>query len=119
MMTEQLMTLKNDDLQNRWKLCVKVTCFAIRTSEELLCRMSKLKELLDTIGDLIRAFARKISESFGYVKDLVIEAFNRCAEKMEYKIPSKPKQRPSYRRGVKPNSVGFPRLIVYRARSRC
>lgn len=119
MMTEQQMTSKNDDLQDRWKLCVKVTCFAVRTSEELLHRMSILKELLDTIGDLIRAFARKVSEAFGYVKDLVAEAFNRYAEKMDYEIPSKPKCRPTYKTKVKTNPTGFSMPIIYRARSRC
>lgn len=119
MMTEQLMTSKNDDLQDRWKLCIRVTCFSIRASEELMSRMSRLQELFDAIAETIRAFARKVSEAFGYVKDLVTEAFNRCAEKMDYKIPSNPIPRPIYRAGDKTNSIGFSRPIIYRARSRC
>lgn len=117
MMTEQQTISKNDDLQDRWKLCVKVTCFSIRASEELMSRMSRLQELFDAIAETIRAFARKISEAFGYVKDLVTEAFNRCAEKMDYDTSIKP--RPVYKVGAKTNSTGFSRPIIYRARSRC
>lgn len=84
-----------------------------------MSRMSRLQELFDAIAETIRIFARKISEAFGYVKDLVTEAFNRCAEKMAYKIPSKPIPRPVYKVSAKTNSTGFSRPVIYRARSRC
>lgn len=117
MKEQTLMTLsKNSDLQDEWKTCVRITCFAVRTFEGLI---PKLTELFNTIKNLVQALARKIAETFSYVSDLVAEAFNRCAEKMDYKIQSEPKKRPTYKRCVKSNSTGFHRPIIYRARSRC
>ena len=119
MMTEQQMTSKNDGLQDRWKFCIKVTCFSIRASEELMSKIYRLQELFDAIAETIRVFARRISEAFGYVKDLVTETFNRYAEKMDYEIPSNSKCRPTYKTKVKTNPTGFSMPIIYRARSRC
>lgn len=116
MMTEQQMTLKkSDDLQDRWKICIKTTCVAMRVIKSA----DKIKELFETIIALIKNLATKISEAFTQFKDFICD---RVSVYLNYDIPISPKsrsKRPSYTDRVSVNVRGFSKPILCRARSNC
>lgn len=115
MMTEQQTTLKNDDLQHRWKIFIKTTCVAMRVIKSA----DKIKELFETIIALIKNLVTKISEAFTQFKDFICA---RVSVYLNYDIPISPEsrsKRPSYTDRVSVNVRGFSKPIPCRARSNC
>lgn len=118
MMTEQQMTLKNDDLQDRWTRCVRMTCLSARICKLASCAMSRITEIL---SNLIKSMAEYISDVFSSIGDLISESIQKIRESFEgvdfsssVSIP-----RPKYNTVVRSNSKGFSKPVLYRARSRC
>lgn len=115
MMMEQQMTLKkNDDLQDRWKICIKTTCVAMRVIKSA----DKIKEIFETIISLIKNMATKLAEVFAEFKSLICD---KVSDYFDIDIPlsSKRSKRPSYTDRVSVNVRGFSQPILCRARSNC
>ena len=115
MMTERQTTLKNDDLQDRWKICIKTTCLAMRVIKNI----DKIKELFDKIKTLIQNAASKVAEAFAEFRNLIC---NKMDIYLDLDIPISPKKRnkrPSYKDRVVTNVTGFSKPILCRARSNC
>lgn len=116
MMTEQQTTLKNDVSQNRWKMCISITCQAIEMCKKYA---DIFKEISDILRVLIRDVATKMAEAFAEFRNLVC---NRMDVYLDFDTTLSPKsrnKRPSYKDRVRVNSKGFSKPIICRARSRC
>lgn len=117
MMTEQQMTLSNDEMQLKWKSCVRVTCYVYRTVdwvrdfyERVLDAISLFIENMKTV---FRDFTESLADAF---KDLADRAFKPEDEKF---YQSYPQSYPHYVDNLRVNTKGFPRPITHCARSRC
>lgn len=115
MMTEQQTILKNDELQDRWEeiLC-EIACLAVNLADII----HKIKEVFETLNTLLQDVATKIAESFSKAIGAMQETFN-ISISLDVKFKERPKYRPTYRNQIKPDTVGFSKPIICRARSRC
>lgn len=119
-MKQELTKTSNDDLQNRWENCVRITCHAFRTYELLKDFMDRALEVINVLIESIRnAFSgvfEKLSEAF---KKFVEDIPKYCRNRVEKNFQSYPHIFPHYVNNHKVNTKGFPRPVVICARSRC
>lgn len=121
MMMEQQVVLKNsndDEMQEKWKSCIHMTCYAYRMAE-------RVKEVIDNLYDAMRTFLNSLAEAFKPVMQsltLVWEEFRDFVDKHEDFIEYMSDYQhsyPPYVDNLKINTRGFPRPISHCARSRC
>ena len=116
MMTEQQMTLKSDDLQERWKTCVLTTCYAYRVVE-------RVKEAIHNLTEVVRQIINSLAEVLKPVAETLTTAFRDLVEYVEEcnedSNKSYPQGYPHYVDNSKFNSRGYPMTIRPCARSRC
>lgn len=117
MMTEQQMTLKSDDLQERWKSCVRVTCYVYRTVEWVKDFYERVLDaislFIENMKTAFRDFTESLADAF---KDLADTAFNSEDNKF---YQSYPQSYTHYVDNLRVNTKGFPRPVTHCARSRC
>lgn len=121
MMTEQQMTLKNNtEMQEKWKSCIRVTCYAYRTAE-LFIEVSKqavvdtFNRLFEVVSQIVNNFVETLTNIF---KEIVRPI---CENLIDKGYPQ------SYKHNVynfnvynfNIDTIGFPRPIIQCARSRC
>ena len=117
MMMEQQMTLKNNEMQLKWKSCVRVTCYVYRTVEQVIgfCErvLDAISLFIENMNTMFRDFIESLADAF---KDLADRAFNPEDNKF---YQSYPQSYQHYVDNLRVNTKGFPRLITPCARSRC
>ena len=117
MMEQQTALKKNDEMQERWKSCVRVTCYAYEMLE-------RVKEAIDNFYDALRQFINNIVESF---KPVVNSLTQLCMEFVDFfktedfhtDIYTYPHSYPHIVHNFKIDTRGFPSPIFKCARSRC
>lgn len=120
-MKQELMTAtNNDELQNKWKNCVQVTCNMFNIYEVLRECAEKLTE---TFRLLLNSIKDALSESFSKLSE-VLKEFNENIQKYCKKEESNishnyPHSFPHYVDNLKLNTRGFPQPVMRCARSRC
>ena len=109
-MTEQQRTLKNDDLQRKWKLCIRNICYQFRL--QACCKLiiqSWRGELSKALNSILEPFAEKLSKVFKDINSVTISN----------KRKSYPHGYPPYVHNMKVNKRGYPKPVTRCARSRC
>lgn len=118
MMMEQQMILKSDEMQKKWNTCVIHTCYAYRMVEHLTEAIEVLTELirniLNNIVDIFKPFVESFQLVFNRFKDFLEDLEDYYV--MEYKVYSR---KSFHIKKVVVNTKGFPRPIIFCARSRC
>lgn len=105
-------TLSSEEIQNRWKNCVRVTCNVYRIVEGVI-------DFFNRVIEMINAFCDRLKEAFnGFINSLpsVIDS------KKEVILTIKRCYPQSYTHSVdnsKVNTMGYPHHIYKCARSRC
>lgn len=112
-MMEQQMTLKSNDLQERWNTCVLTTCYAYRQVEQI-------KELFDNVLEVITQIINSLAEIFKPLVDTCKGLFD-IYTKDDFITVGFIYSRsfPSCVSSFKINTKGFPRPVTHCARSRC
>ena len=114
-MMEHQKILNNDDIQNKWKICIKAYCVVYRLTE--MCRSAcdtiqkALKSVVDTVTTVWKAF----SDLFSSLWDSLLLHIKHLKQPLRKKISRPPK----YTNFVRVNTKGFTRPIMKCARSRC
>lgn len=117
-MKQELMKCKSDDeMQERWKSCVRITCYASEMLE-------KVKEVIDNFYDALRQFINNLVESFKPVVNSLTQLFKEVAdfiktEDFHTDIYTYPHSYPHVVHNFKIDTKGFPSPIFKCARSRC
>lgn len=117
-MKQELMKLKNDEMQEKWKLCISSTCYAYR-------KVEVFKGLIDDLYDIIRQFLNSLAEVFKPVIESLNIVFDELRDFIEERkdfimyMKNYPQSYPPYVDNLKLNSKGFPRPVMCHARSRC
>ena len=112
---EQQMTLKNDEMQEKWKTCILTTCYAYRMADSV-------KEIVEIFQEAVRQFINSIAEVFKPIVETLALTFKDFFDKVEdlYDYEkSYPLNYPPIVNNFKINTKGFPRPIIGYARSRC
>lgn len=113
MMTEQQMTLKSDDLQDRWKMSILTTCYAYRVVE-------RVKEAIDNLVEAVIDIINSLIEVFKPVVDILKTVWEDSIDFVEeHKEKSYQQSYPHNVDNLKVNTKGFQRPITHCARSRC
>lgn len=117
MMMEQQIALKNNEMQEKWKICVKTSCYAYKVAE-------RIKESISILFDRLRQFFNSLAEVFKS-KDTLNDLFkelrdftNKHKDFIKY-TKSYPHSFPQYVNNFKVNTSGFPHHTFRYARSRC
>lgn len=121
-MMEQQTALKNNEMQEKWKTCVKTTCYVYKVVE-------RFKETIENLYDMVRAIINSLVESFKTIAKSVSQVFSSLRDFVDkhedfikymkdYK-EDYPQDYPQYVNNIKVNTTGFPRPIGYCVRSRC
>lgn len=116
-MKQELMKFKSDDLQERWKSCVKVTCYSYEVLENV-------KEVIGNFYNALIQFINNLVESF---KPLINSLTQLCKEFTSFvktedfhtDIYTYPHSYPHIVHTFKIDTKGFPSPIFKCARSRC
>ena len=120
MTMEQQIALKNDELQVKWKNCIKVTCDMFNIHKVLRECVEKLMEtfrlILNSIKDALSESFSILSETLREFKETIQEY---CKKDEPKNFQSYPHSFPHYVDNLKVNTVGFPQPIIRCARSRC
>lgn len=117
MMMEQQIALKNnnDKMQEKWKTCVKTTCYAYRMVEIV---KEAIDNLYDVVRQIINSLFRPVTDSLKLVFEEFRDFIDRHEDFIEY-MADYQQDYPQYVDKLKVNTKGFPRPITYCARSRC
>lgn len=108
-------TQKNyDDLQNKWRDCIRTTCTVMRVTEHIKDLFQRIKEWIEDLIEKFRQafspFVDSVNEAFSVLEDLGV-------------ANSTPKTYPQYPQvnvnNFKINTKGFHLPPVRCARSRC
>lgn len=104
--------LIDEELQTKWKVCVRVTCSVYRL-------MDNIRDFIDRAVEAIQIFADKLREVFsGFMKSIS----NVLADKKDLIVTIKKCYPHGYPQNVdncKVNTRGFPSPVYHCARSRC
>ena len=120
MMMEQQTALKNDEMQEKWKNCIKVTCNlfniygVLRECAQNL--METLRAIINNIKETLSDTFSKLSEALKEFKE-IIQEYHKKEESNNFQ--SYPHSYPRYVDKLKLNVRGFPQPIMRCARSRC
>ena len=107
-MKQELETLKNNELQYRWKIIVSLTCQEYRYRQ--------FEEAMKSIRESIETFSEKVKECF----DSLFYYVDEIKDILDYDdIKSYSHFYPHSVHNYKVNTRGFPRPINRCARSRC
>lgn len=117
-MTEQQMTLKNEELQLKWKACISFVCKSYECYTYIKEPLERVyTELKNVMNSLVEAFQPVFSTLIELARDIV----DNIAINVEIKPVSKsyPHSYPHNVDNFKINTRGFPRPPMRCARSRC
>lgn len=114
---EQQIVLKSDEMQEKWKTCVRVTCHVFRTVEWL-------RDFIERALEAIEVFIESIKNAFISFTESLSICFEDLSKRLfktdeEYTSKVYPQVYPQYVNNLKLNTTGFPRPITHCARSRC
>lgn len=121
MMMEQQIVLKNDELQDRWRQCVSLTCKVCSVIDIV---MDAVANVMNTLSQILEEIRKVITPAF----DSLVEVFNRIVgdylanEQLKEKLSTYPHSYPHYPHFAKKsrvNTKGYSRPIMRCARSRC
>ena len=115
MMMEQQIALTNNELQMKWKTCVKVTCYAYRT-------IKYVSDFWQRVMDAIIQIVENLKRAFNDFTESLADAFKELIDRDSNDIivsKSYPHYFYNYVDNFKVNTKGFPRPITHCARSRC
>ena len=117
MMMEQPKTLSDYEMQEKWKSCVRVTCYVYRTAEWVKDFYERALEAISIFIEYMKTafidFTESLADAF---KDLTDRVLKPDDDKF---YQSYPQSYPQYVDNFKVNTKGFPRPIVHCVRSRC
>lgn len=119
-MKQELMKFNSDDeMQERWKSCVKITCYAFDRVERLI---EAIKVTVEQIYEAVRQIINSFVEAFKPMVESFYTCFRDLKEEVEnlfIKCDTYPQTYPPIVYNLKVNTKGFPRPIIHCARSRC
>ena len=120
MMMEQETALTNSEMQEKWKNCIRTTCYISRTYEVL---RECAEKLMETFRLILNSIKEALSESFSKLSE-VLREFNEsiqeyCKKEESKSFQSYPHSFPHYVDNLKLNTRGFPQPVMRCARSRC
>lgn len=117
MMEQQIVLKKSDDLQERWKTCVRVTCYSYSMVERVKEVIEHLHEVArQIINSFVEAFKPMVNHLTMFCKDFV--DFIKT-EDFHTDIYTYPHSYPHIVHNLKIDTRGFPSPILKCARSRC
>lgn len=118
MMEQQIALKKSDDLQERWKTCIATTCYAYRMTERVKEAIEYLHEVVRHIINSLAKVFKPLVDSLNFVFEGLKDFIDNHKDFIEY-CQSYPQSYPHYVNNLRLNSKGYPRPIIYCARSRC
>lgn len=110
-MMEQQVILKNDELQDKWKICIKVTCCVCKVFDSISNLYNTLMEALKRVVEVLNSLWDSVCDVFKDVWDKLIP--------LKEIPPKKRTYHRCYDRPIKVNTKGFAPPIMRCARSRC
>lgn len=116
-MMEQQTTLKNDEVQEKWRQCIGYTCYAYRQSMDIVARIEMLWEavriIINSIAEALKGFMETVNLTFTEIRDII----NEPPEIKSY--PHYPHSYSHSYNNFRVNTKGYPHSIIRCARSRC